>query len=768
MTPSRDGQFMPPRDTPQPTEVLKTKLLPARVPPHAIARQRCLARLSEGAHCRLTLLSAGAGFGKSTLLAQWVESESKTRPVAWLRLDERENDPVVLWSYVIAAVQRVTRADFGASALSALASSAPVEELALTRLVNELIDEDVPLCIVLDDLHRVSSSLAIASLAWFIDHAPSNVRLIAASRSDPVALPLSRLRAQGELVELRADELRFDNEEAAAFLNVGGALGLTDEAVRALESRTEGWPVGLQLASISLTSAPDRERFARDFDAANENTLDYLVREVLNTLPPPLQEFVLRISTVERVSASLCDVMLTREGSQKDLQELAGRNLFIEAASPLGHWYQFHHLLRTALQIELRLQHPGLDEELLRRAAIWHHEQGNLSDAMSCAFEAHDYSLARDFLFGDWLAQATKGHLETVTAWLGQFPPSVISTDGGLQGMLAWTLALDGKPSEALSILRSIEESTVSMEAVVPSTWFASVASSVAALKAFLPSGDARLDLASAREAVTLEPAGSAWRVFPCWILGRALRNAGHDREGTDWFREAVATGPAAGHWALTASSYAYLAIIARDAGELDDFHRFAETGASIAMERETGGIAGLPDIVHGASLAAQGRTEDAEAMVRGGSDTIARRGHPFERLNVISELVALAQVHGGTDDIPELLREADAILAACVDPGIWTDRIDRLRRTVQPQAGSTPLNQASSAALTDRELTVLRLLSSNLSERELATELFVSFNTLHSHTRSIYRKLGASSRKEAIHLARVRALLDPKPTASR
>ena len=670
------------------SELLRTKFVPGRIPRRAIVRERCLAKLDEGENRRLTLVCASAGFGKSTIVAQWHQSASRTRPVAWLKLDERENDPVVLWSYVIAAIQQVTRADFGASALSALASSAPVEELALIRLVNELADEDTPLCIVLDDLQRVSSRIAIGSLAWFIEQAPDNVRVVISTRSDPVALPLSRLRAQGELVELRARDLRFDNQETADFLNSTWRLGLSDKAIRSLQSRTEGWPVALQFAAVWLGGVPDREQSAHDFDAANENTLDYLIREVLLTLEPRLQQLMLRIAVVERVSASLCDAMMMREGSQKELQELANRNLFVESAGTGNGWYQLHLLLRAALRIELQREEPGLEAELLRRAARWHRMEGHVDEAMACSFEGCDFELAREVFFAAWLEHASNGRFQTLLAWLGRFPPELMSNDNALMAMKAWTLVLAGRPDDARAVLQDIDKDALGAEPHDPPAWFSSTKSCVAALEAFLPCGNAKQALAAAREAVALEPVGSPSRTAPCVSLGRALRDTGSDREAIDLFREVTRAAPVVGLWPSAAASFAYLALFARDAGETDDFHQLADKGGRINLERGCSESSGIADLVYGLSLAAKGNMDDAESLVRHGFEVVCRRGHPLEKLNVISELIGFLQLQGNADEVQQLLRDADELLDGCADPGIWADRIDRLR---QPDNRTTP-----------------------------------------------------------------------------
>ncbi len=349
-----------------------TKLHPPSVRELTIPRERLMERLRSGSDRRLTLVACPAGFGKTTLLAAWREAEAARKPVAWLTLDEGDNDPVVLWSHAIEALRRASPAV--ARSAPAHTVVAPVVDVVLPRLVNEL-DGQGEITLILDDFHRLSSVPARASVRWFIDHAPPEFQLVLATRTEP-ALPVAALRARGELLELRAADLRFTCEEADAFLNGRLGLGLTPEDVEALAGKTEGWPAGLYLAALSLQHAADRHDFVRRFGGSNRHVVDFLVTEVVEAHDPPAQALMLRTSVLERLSGPLCDAVLEQEGSAAMLDALSRSNLFLVPLDDEGGWYRFHHVFAQLLRVELERHEPGLAPALHRRAYAWHRDHG--------------------------------------------------------------------------------------------------------------------------------------------------------------------------------------------------------------------------------------------------------------------------------------------------------------------------------------------------------------------------------------------------------
>ncbi len=280
--------------------LIATKLLPPIVRDPVVARSRLMERLRSGSGRRLSLVACPAGFGKTTLLAAWRKLEATRKPVAWLTLDDGDNDPAVLWSYVIEALRRVCPAIGRPAFLQAIGAS-PIVDVVLPRLVNELQEQD-SVTLIMDDFHRISDRATRDSVAWLVDHAPPSFQLVLSTRMEP-ALPLATLRAHGELLELRAGELGFTPEEADAFLNGRLGLDLRPEDIDSLVQRTEGWPAGLYLTALSLRQTGDRHAFVSRLGASSRHVIDFLETEVLAAQDPPMQALMLRPSILDRLSA---------------------------------------------------------------------------------------------------------------------------------------------------------------------------------------------------------------------------------------------------------------------------------------------------------------------------------------------------------------------------------------------------------------------------------------------------------------------------------
>ena len=361
--------------------ILATKLFIPQARPDGVTRPRLLARLNAGLHRKLTLISASAGFGKTTLVAEWVRGCS--RPAAWLSLDSEESDLGRFMTYLVAALQKIAPGT-GDAALSAFESPQPLPlEAILTTLVNDIAAIPDNFILVLDDYHLLDAPAIDNALTFLIDYLPPQMHLVMVTREDP-SLPLPRLRAGGQLTEFRAADLRFEIAEAGQFLNSSLGLTLSDEAVLALETRTEGWIAGLQLAGISLQGHHDSGEFIESFTGSHHFVLDYLITEVLQQQPEPVQRFLLHTSLLDRFCAPLCDaVMGDGEGSsQKTLAYLAGANLFIVPLDNERRWYRYHHLFADLLRQRF-LSHVGTGgarkaaNELHGRASVW--------------FEQHDF-----------------------------------------------------------------------------------------------------------------------------------------------------------------------------------------------------------------------------------------------------------------------------------------------------------------------------------------------------------------------------------------
>src|SRR5262245_19562866 len=419
--------------------LLVTKLQPPVHREQVVVRRRLVERIRPGTGVKLTVIAAPAGCGKTTLLGMWRDAESLRRPVAWLTLDEGDNDAVVLWSHVLEALRRVNP-QIGRS-VPAPANSSSVVDVVVRQVVNDLAELD-DVILILDDFHRLSSGVARDGIAWLIEHAPPTFHLILATRSEP-GLPLGAMRAHGELLELRAGEPGFTPDEADALLNDRLDLGLDRADVDLLVERIEGWPAGVYLAGLSLAGVRDRHAFVSGFGGTSRHVVDFLV-EVLDAHDSETQLLMLRSSILERLSGPLCDAVLQSQKSEQLLRQLAQTNLFLLPLDEDGEWYRFHQLFAQLLRVELEHREPGVTQTLHRRAYVWCRSQGFVDEAIRHAQAAGAYAQAEEVIAETWLRTASAGRHTTVLAWLDGFPQELSRKDPSLLLMRAWMSSLDG------------------------------------------------------------------------------------------------------------------------------------------------------------------------------------------------------------------------------------------------------------------------------------------------------------------------------------
>ena len=378
----------------------------------------------------LTLVSAPAGFGKTTLLAQWL-TESST-PAAWLSLESEDNEPERFLSYLIATLQTLD-SGIGTTALSLLHTPQPAPpETLLAMLTNDLASTDVgDFALVLDDYHVITAQPLHQSMAFLLEHLPSHVHLILATRADP-PLPLARLRARGQLTELRAAELRFATEEASAFLRAVTGLDLSTEAIATLESRTEGWIAGLQFAALSLRGRTDISGFLTSFTGSHRFVLDYLSEEVLAQQDTSVQTFLLHTSVLDRLSGPLCEAVTGQGGGQAMLEALERANLFVVSLDDERGWYRYHHLFAEVLHSHLLQAEPALVPELHRRASTWFDQHGLAVEAVQHALAAPDVERVAHLIEQSALSLALRGQVHMVLSWLNALPEAVVRTHARL------------------------------------------------------------------------------------------------------------------------------------------------------------------------------------------------------------------------------------------------------------------------------------------------------------------------------------------------
>src|SRR5262245_52822687 len=385
--------------------MLETKLRPPDRRPGIVARPELLERLDEASERRLTLVSAPAGWGKTTLVGDWLADRAGDE-AAWVALDAADNDPARFWRYVVEALRRAG-APVEDGVVGALGGAGETVEAGLSALINGLADADGRTLLALDDYHLIGDEGIHEAVGFLCANAPEGLGIVITSRTDP-PIGLARMRARGDLAEIRAPDLRFSEVEAQALLAEAG-LSLRDDEVTRLRQRTEGWAAGLYLAGLSLRGRDDATRFIADFAGDDRLVVDYLADEVLDGLPADRRDFLLRTSVLGRLSGPLCDAVAGATGSARVLAELERSNLFLVPLDNRREWYRYHHLFGELLQHELALAAPGEVPELHRRAAAWHLAEGSVDDAIRHSVGAADLGQAADLIAANWSDHLRRG-----------------------------------------------------------------------------------------------------------------------------------------------------------------------------------------------------------------------------------------------------------------------------------------------------------------------------------------------------------------------
>lgn len=431
------------------TSIIATKLYIPTPPPTLIPREQLMQRLDRGLGGQLTLVSALAGSGKSTVITDWVAHCQ--RPVAWLALDANDSDPQRFMVYLVTALQTITP-QIGEHVLAVLASpQPPPSESLLTALVNTMAAIPDPFVLVLDDYHLIDNPSVDNALNFILEHQPPQMHMVIITREDP-PLPLARLRARGKLTELRTADLRFSTDETADFFNRLMGLDLSAHEIATLETRTEGWIAGMQLAALSIHNQPDIEQFLQSFTGTHHFVLDYLAEEVLRHQPEAVRNFLLQTSILDRLCGALCDAVLgdTPTHSEAMLHHLQQANLFLIPLDNKRHWYRYHHLFGDLLRQRLQQTNGADITELHRRASLWYEAHGLTLEAFHHAVAANDIARAEQCIFAGGVPLYLRGGITPIINWLASLPPSVLDEHPSLRVMDAFVLMITGQQIDTL------------------------------------------------------------------------------------------------------------------------------------------------------------------------------------------------------------------------------------------------------------------------------------------------------------------------------
>jgi LuxR family transcriptional regulator, maltose regulon positive regulatory protein len=668
--------------------LLETKLHVPRRRRGLVARPRLSERLSRGAESALTLVSAPAGFGKTTLLAEWLAAApSDGRSVAWLSLDQRDNDPALFWTYVVAALTTAAQGA-SASALSLLQPPQPPGEAGLATLLNDLdaISNDVVL--VLDDYHVIDARDVQDGMTFLLEHLSPQIHLVVGSRADP-ALPLARLRARGELAEIRAADLRFTPGEAAAYLNETMGLALTTADVAALEGRTEGWIAALQLAALSLQGREDTAAFIAGFAGDDRYIVDYLAEEVLQRQPEHVQHFLLQTSILDRLCGPLCDAVTGQDGGKAKLAALERGNLFLVPLDDRRRWYRYHQLFADVLQAHLRDEQPEDVSDLHRRASAWYQQNGEPADAIRHALAAGAFERAADLVELAIPAMLRSRQEAAVLGWLELLPDEVVRVRPVLSVGFAGALLAGGEFEGVEARLRDAEgwldgatdirqgsPAPAAEMVVVDDAEFRRLPAAIELYRAAqaLVRGDGPGTVRHARRALELSPADDhIGRASAAALMGLASWASGDLEAGHSGYAECMAGLRRAGHIADTFGCAIALADIRRTQGRLGEAMRTYEEALQRAPQQGGSILRGTADMYVGMSEIHRERDDlpAATQQLLRSQELGEHTGLPQNRYRWRVAMARIRQAEGDLGGALDLLGEAERLYVGDFFPNV-------------------------------------------------------------------------------------------------
>jgi LuxR family maltose regulon positive regulatory protein len=735
--------------------LVEAKLAPPHLRTDVVERPRLLRAFEDAAHARLILVAAPPGYGKTTAVRAWCAGRDAA--LVWVTADAGDNDPTRLWRYVATAVDRV-RQGLGRGALHRLDVSGSPIEAVIDELTNGLAAFGRELVVVIDDFHSVIDVECLATVDYALERLPPTAHIVVVSRIDP-GLRLSQLRARGALAEMRQDELAFTEPEAVELVVARGGLELAPEDVETLCRRTEGWPAALILATLWLRNVEDLHSAVQEFGGSHRFVADYLSEEVLGRLEPELRSFLLEASVLGRFTAPLCDAVLDRVDSASMLAELVRRNLFV---TPLerGGWFSVHALFAEFARLRLASADATAEAEIHRRAARWLRSHQLPIEAVEQAHAAGQLDLIAEILAECHLVLIRSGGARTVLRWAGSLSDEQL-VDRPEVAAAAATCALitDRKEIELRRLLSLVDRA----QREQPDRFTPYVEACAATVCAGSVGRDVGEAVEAGRRAVEIavEEADDVL-IAALAAYARALYFAGEPDAAWTIAVQAVEHPDAERRPPSHAVARATMSLAAVDRGRIELARLHAEKAKSIVgtAGSSRSWLGANAAAALGAVLLAGGRPADSEREL-----SYAERffRDEIETVQHVWTLALLARVRcrrGRLEEAKSALASARAATSGLTDPG----RVGRLVAEVDQEFERTRTRARRGGVLeqpSPAELTVLRLLPTDLSMRQIGAELFLSPNTVHTHTRAIYRKLGVASRAEAVARATTRGLLD-------
>ena len=720
-----------------------------------VRRSPLIERLARGDSRPVVLMVAPPGYGKTTLLSQWAERSD--RAFAWVSVDEADDDPKVLLSYVAEALDAVEPID--ERVFDALASpGSSVTGSVVPRLAAAFASMSTPVVLVLDDVHLLQDRACRAALSVLADHVPSGSRLVLAGRGGPL-LRVARLRAEGRILEIGPRELSLTAEEASALFRTAG-LTLGEQEVAALHERTEGWPAGLYLAVLYLREGGPLASAAVSFGGDDRLVSEYVESEFLVRISRRQRLFLTRSAVLERMRGPLCDAVLEQTGSATVLADLEQSNLLLVPLDRRKVWYRYHHLFRDMLLAELERMEPELMPVLHRRAAQWYEDSGAPAEALGYWIMAGDVDAAARLVGALAFPTFMRGRAATVERWFGWLEDhGAMESHPAVAVLAAMVPAMTGNPAVA-ERRAEIAERAVTVASRPDEV--ASIEPRLALMRALLCRDGMDQMRVDAELATQLLASGSFWRVSSLLFLGLAHLMAG-DRDRADvLFEDDVAEGSVAGGTIGVCIALSERSLLAMARGDWDLSGRYLSEARAVARETR---IEDYPAITIMYAVAARLALHQADRSCARAELTRAQRLRPALTYAVphlaAQTRIELAKVHlalADTAGARTLMREVHEILRRRPGLGVFARQAEDLRHELSQARGSSA---RGASALTGAELRLLPMLPTHLSFPEIAAEMSLSPNTIKSTVHSVYRKLGTSSRSQAVSRLRDLGLLE-------
>ncbi len=730
-----------------PFDLSEAKLAAPPTRPGTVAKVDVIARLRAAANVPLAIVVAPAGYGKTTLLAKWAEADP--RPFAWVAVDGRDDDPLVFLRYIATAIHRLE--PLPPEVVDALSGpGGPARVLRVSRVGAALAAIDGPLVLVLDDLHAVTNASSLDVLVELVPYVPDGSTIAVTSREEPT-LRLARWRTEGRVHEVGVEDLRLDEQEAGLLLGAAGVELAADE-VYELTERTEGWPAGLYLAALSIRAGATGAASVGAFSGGDRFVSDYFRLELLSHLPAAEAQFLTHTAILERMCGGLCDVLLETTGSAQKLDTLGRANGFVVSLDRRGDWYRYHHLFGQLLRNELERGESDVVPALNARAMAWCIANDLPEEAIVYGQAAGETSTVAGLVDALVLPAYFDGRMNTAEEWLSWFGEDELADYPALAVYRAWFRVLTGHPEEAERWLALADGAT---SAIPLSDGSATIAPWVATLRAHMMRGGVDQALAEANLALDQLSSTSGWIAVALGARGVAHALLGATERAVEDFAATIEAGLASGAFEDVCVAQSHLALLAVRQGAWAEADQYAQAAQALVEEHDLGdySTSALAHVASARIALHGGRPDDARAALARAHRLrpLLDHGLPWLTVEVGLELVRAHLALGEAAAARTVLTETEHVIELRPDLGSLVADAQELHDRVAATDGPAG---AWAMSLTGAELRLLPYLATHLTFPEIASRLFISRNTVKTEAVSIYRKLTASSRSEAIERA--------------